>query len=236
MTGESPSKKSLPWKWGLIAALVVGVFAAINRFVPVQELWDNISVWIQTLGAWGPISFIGIYALATVIFIPGSALTLGAGLLFGVGWGSLWVIVGSNIGANLAFLIGRYLARDAISRKTAENPNFRAIDEAVGKEGWKIVGLTRLAPVFPFNLLNYGFGLTGVKWVHYAIATLIGMLPGTVMYVYLGSLGRLVGESARKSPAEIVLYVLGFIAAVVVTVLVTRIAKKALRNQTNLGS
>ena len=233
MSTDKSSRKPIPWKLIAITVLVLAAFFLINKFVPVQELWNKTSVWIESLGALGPIVFIGIYALAAVLFIPGSVLTLGAGLLFGVGWGSLWVIVGSNIGANLAFLIGRYLARDAISKKTADDPTFQSIDRAVGKEGWKIVGLTRLSPIFPFTLLNYAFGLTSVKWFHYAIATFIGMLPGTIMYVYLGSLGRLVGDSAEKSPAEIGLKIFGLIATIVVTVFITRAAKRILKKKTD---
>lgn len=233
MSTEAPPKKSFPWKGVLIAVLVITAFVLIGKFVPVQELWDKTSVWIESLGIWGPIAFIVIYALAAVLFVPGSALTLGAGLLFGVGWGTLWVVLGSNLGANFSFLIGRYLARDAIAKKTDDNPTFQSIDKAVGKEGWKIVGLTRLSPVFPFTLLNYGFGLTSVKWSHYTIATLIGMVPGTIMYVYLGSLGKLVGESGQKSPAEIALYIFGLLATIVVTVFITRTAKKALKEKTD---
>jgi len=235
MSTESSPKKSFPWKWVLITALVIGAFVVINKFVPIKETWDHVPEWIESLGVWGPVGLIVAYASGTILFLPGSILTLLAGLMFGVGWGSLWVIIGSNLGANLAFLIGRYVARDAIAKKIDDNPNFQSIDKAVGREGWKIVGLTRLSPIFPFNLLNYGFGLTGVKWTHYAIATLIGMLPGTIMYVYFGSLGKLVGESGQKSPAEIGLYIFGLIATVVVTVFITRTAKKALKEKTDVS-
>ncbi len=233
MSVEPFPEKPFPRKWLLIVLAVIGAFVLINQFVPVQELWDKTSVWIESLGIWGPIAFIAIYALAAVLFVPGSALTLGAGLLFGVGWGTLWVVIGSNLGANLSFLIGRYLARDTIAKKTDDNPTFQSIDKAVGNEGWKIVGLTRLSPIFPFTLLNYGFGLTSVKWIHYAIATMIGMIPGTLMYVYLGSLGKLVGDSAKKSPVEIGLYIFGLIATIVVTVFITKTAKKALKDRTD---
>ena len=157
-----------------------------------------------------------------------------AGFLFGLGWGTVLVVIASNIGANLAFIIGRYFARDFVSRKIEGNEKFAAIDRAVGKEGWKIVGLTRLSPVFPFTLLNYAFGLTSVKWPHFAIASLIGMLPGTVMYVYFGSLGKLAAESDQTSTLKIVLTIVGLIATVLVTVLITKSAKKALNEKTDL--
>ncbi|GGA09921.1 hypothetical protein CYANOKiyG1_22870 [Okeania sp. KiyG1] len=106
--------------------------------------------WIKTLGPWGPIAFIIIYILATVLFLPGSLLTLGAGLLFGPIFGSIYVSISSTIGATCAFLVGRYLARGWVSKQIEGNENFKAIDEAVADEGWKIVGLTRLSPIFSF--------------------------------------------------------------------------------------
>ncbi len=230
---EEAGKPIVKWIiWGLVA---IGLFVGF-KFLPIDEWWKAATGWIESLGYWGPIAFIAIYAIATVLFIPGSALTLAAGLLFGVGWGSLWVIIAANLGANLAFIIGRYLARDAVSKKIDGNEKFKAIDDAVGDDGWKIVGLTRLSPVFPFTLLNYAFGLTKVSWFHYMIASLIGMIPGTVMYVYLGSLGKLAAESGQTSTLKIVLYIVGGLATVLVTVLVTKSAKKALNKKTDLES
>jgi uncharacterized membrane protein YdjX (TVP38/TMEM64 family) len=164
----------------------------------------------------------------TVLFIPGSVLTLGAGAVFSVMWGSLYVSIGSTLGATAAFLVGRYLARDAIARKIEGNVRFAAIDKAVAVEGWKIVGLTRLSPVFPFTLLNYAFGLTQVKLSHYVLASWIGMMPGTVMYVYVGSLAKAATGTHTRTIGEWVLYSVGLLATVVVTGFVTRIAKKAL--------
>lgn len=192
----------------------------------------EILAWVEGLGPWGPIAFIALYAIATVLFVPGSILTLGAGALFGLARGYLCVAAGSMLGASGAFLIGRYAARDWVAGKVAGNARFKAIDEAVGREGWKIVGLTRLSPVFPFNLLNYAFGLTGVSFRHYFWASLVGMLPGTVMYVYAGALAgdlaALGTGRAQRTPGQWALTVAGFIATVAVTVHVTRIARRAL--------
>jgi uncharacterized membrane protein YdjX (TVP38/TMEM64 family) len=124
--------------------------------------------------------------------------------------------------------VGRYLARDTITRKIESDERFAAIDKAVATEGWKIVGLTRLAPVFPFTLLNYAFGLTRVKLGHYVLASWVGMMPGTVMYVYIGSLAQAATGERTRTTGEWVLYGVGLLAAVMVTVLVTRIAKQAL--------
>jgi uncharacterized membrane protein YdjX (TVP38/TMEM64 family) len=191
--------------------------------------------WVGSLGAWGPLIYIFIYVLACVLFLPGSVLTLGAGVLFGVIKGSIIVSISSTLGATCAFLVGRYLARDWVSKKIQGNEKFQAIDEAVAREGWKIVGLTRLSPVFPFNLLNYAYGLTQVSLRDYFFASWIGMMPGTIMYVYIGSLAgevaKIGSEGRTRTSAEWALYIVGLIATVVVTVFITRIARAALRKK-----
>ncbi|MGG6265280.1 TVP38/TMEM64 family protein [Leptolyngbya sp. AN03gr2] len=190
--------------------------------------------WIQNLGAVGAIAFIALYTFAAVFFIPGTILTLGAGAVYGIFLGSVYVFVGATCGAIAAFLVGRYLARDWVTRKIEGNSKFKAIDEAVSKEGLKVVLLTRLSPAFPFTLLNYAYGLTRVALKDYAIGC-FGMIPGILMYVYIGSLaGNLatLGATELSQEAQLVqwaLRIIGFIATVVVTVYVTRIAKKALK-------
>jgi len=194
----------------------------------MNELLTNALNWVEQLGPTGPAIFILIYIAACVLFVPGSALTLGAGAIFGVVKGSIIVSVASTLGATAAFLVGRYVARDWVARKIAKNEKFAAIDRAVGEEGWKIVGLTRLSPVFPFSLLNYAYGLTKLSLRDYFFASWIGMMPGTIMYVYLGSLARLGVESERASGAQIALKIVGLLATVAVTVYVTKIARRAL--------
>src|SRR5262245_33552027 len=215
------------WKWVLYVVAAVAIVIAAKYF-HIQDLLKAALDWIGKLGAWGSVIFIGIYIVAAVLFIPGSVLTLGAGALFGVIRGSVCVSIGATLGATAAFLVGRYLARDAIARKIAKNEKFAAIDRAVADEGWKIVLLTRLSPVFPFNLLNYAFGLTRVKLSHYVLASWIGMMPATVMYVYLGSLVNVRAGPRQRTTGEWVLYGVGLLATVAVTVLVTRLARKAL--------
>jgi uncharacterized membrane protein YdjX (TVP38/TMEM64 family) len=197
-----------------------------------QELLRSALEWVNGLGAVGAIAFIAIYTAATVAFFPGSILTLGAGVLFGVGFGSLYVFLGATLGATAAFLVGRYLARGWVSRKISGNAKFHAIDEAVGREGFKIVLLTRLSPVFPFNLLNYAYGVTGVSLKDYVLAS-IGMIPGTIMYVYIGSLAGSIatlgtGTQPTNPSIQWAIRIIGFIATVAVTVYVTRVARKAL--------
>lgn len=197
-----------------------------------QELLRSALEWVNGLGTVGAIAFIAIYIAATVAFFPGSILTLGAGVLFGVGLGSLYVFLGATLGATAAFLVGRYLARDWVSQKIEGNTKFHAIDEAVGREGFKIVLLTRLSPVFPFNLLNYAYGVTGVSLKDYVLAS-IGMIPGTIMYVYIGSLAGNIatlgtGTQPTNPGIQWAIRIIGFIATIAVTVYVTRVARKAL--------
>lgn len=227
---EHQSKSIRKWVLALLAVAFLLVFLYL---LDVQELFQVALAWISDLGPWGPVFFIVFYILATVLFLPGLIPTMAAGVLFGVIRGTLLVSISSISGATLAFLIGRYLAREWVAAMIRGNQKFEAIDAAVAEEGWKIVGLTRLSPVFPFNLLNYAFGLTQVSLKDYFLASWIGMLPGTVMYVYIGSLaGNLAslgsGERSR-TPAEWALYGVGLMATVVLTLYLTRIAQRALK-------
>jgi uncharacterized membrane protein YdjX (TVP38/TMEM64 family) len=217
---------------GVAVALIAAAIVAFSYFHG-QELLKQALDWVGKLGPWGPIIFIAIYILVSVLFIPASVLTLGAGAAFGVVWGSIYVSIASTLGATIAFLVGRYLTSDAIARKIDGNERFAAINEAVAGEGWKIVGLTRLSPVFPFTLVNYAFGQTQVKLGNFILASWIGMMPGTVMYVYIGSLAQAATGERTRSTGEWVLYSVGLLATVVVTVFVTRIAKQALAQKTS---
>lgn len=206
----------------------------ISAFNPQTILKDALQ-WIDSLGTVGAIAFIAIYIMATVAFLPGSILTLGAGVLFDVFWGSVYVFIGATLGATAAFLIGRYLARNWVIKKIADNKKFAAIDNAVGREGLKIVLLTRLSPIFPFNLLNYAFGVTAISLQDYFIGC-VGMIPGTIMYVYIGSLaGNLALIGTENQPTNYTLTwmirIVGFIATVAVTIYVTKIAKKSLEEE-----
>ena len=230
MVRKSPS----PWKW-VLALLAVAFLLVIIYFLDVQELLKLALAWISDLGPWGPVFFILLYIFATVLFIPGLIPTMAAGVLFGVPQGTVLVSISSISGATMAFLIGRYLARDWVAGKIRGNQKFEAIDVAVAQEGWKIVGLTRLSPVFPFNLLNYAFGLTQVSLKDYVLASWVGMLPGTVMYVYIGFLAgdlATLGSGERsRTPAEWALLVVGLMATVVLTLYITRIAQRALNRK-----
>ncbi len=217
-----------------ILLVVIALLVVIGRQAGgrIQEF----AGWLDGLGPWGPIAFMLGYVIATVAFLPGSVLTLAAGALFGLGRGVLIVFVSATAGASLAFLVARYLARAAIERRLAGNARFAAIDRAIGEQGRKIVFLLRLSPVFPFNLLNYGLGLTRVRFVDYFVACL-GMLPGTVLYVYYGKVAGDVaalagGAAIERGPAHYAVLGIGLVATIVVTAFVTRLARRALKEAT----
>jgi uncharacterized membrane protein YdjX (TVP38/TMEM64 family) len=196
---------------------------------------QNTLQWVNGLGALGGVVFIAIYIIATLAFLPAAILTLGAGVIFGVIWGSLYVFIGATLGAVAAFLVGRYLARGWVKQKISSYKKFANIDQAVSKEGLKIVFLIRLSPLFPFNLLNYALGVTSVSLKDYFLAS-VGMIPGTIMYVYLGHLaGDLALIGNKSQPHNMILHwviqIIGLIATIAVTVYVTKIAKKALKEE-----
>ena len=237
-TASSPGEgKASKWKTIAVLGAVIGIFAAFKFLIP-KEFWDNLRDWIDSLGHWAPIAFIIIYIVASVILAPCSLLTIASGFIFGVVWGTVWVSVGSVLGASTAFLVGRYFARSWVERKTADNKNFKAVDKAIERGGLKIVTLIRLSPLFPYNLLNYFFGVTKVPFRTYVLGSWIGMLPGTVMYVYIGHLGRVAADSVSEKTdlATKSLTAVGFILTVIVTIMVTKAARKALAEQTEVDA
>jgi uncharacterized membrane protein YdjX (TVP38/TMEM64 family) len=217
-------------------AAAAGALVVLLRAFPVEDRLLALVQWIRDAGPAGAGAFVVAYVVAAVLFLPGSILTLGAGFAYGVIKGTAIVWIAANAGAALAFVLGRTLAREWIAAKVATTPRFAAIDRAVGAQGLKIVLLTRLSPAFPFNLLNYAYGLTGVRFRDYALGSLVGMLPGTVMYVYLGSLITSVTEltagRASGGAPEQVFYFAGLAVTVVVTMYVTRVARRALAEST----
>ncbi|HEG43441.1 MAG TPA: TVP38/TMEM64 family protein [Phycisphaerales bacterium] len=219
----------------IVILVAIATLVIVVKLVDLEQVFRETLAWISDLGPLGPLILIGILIMACVLMLPETILTLGAGFVFGVVKGSIAVSIGSTLGATCAFLIGRYLVRDWISRKISGNEKFKAVDEAAAREGWKIVLLTRLSPIFPFNLLNYAFGLTNISLKHYFLASWIGMIPGTIMYVYIGSLAcnlaKMRPGQHTRTTGEWVLYGVGLLATLIVMVLVTRIAKKALANR-----
>lgn len=215
-------------------ALVIAALVSVSIFWPVHEWMQALIIWIKASGAWGVAAFAAIYIVATVMLIPGSILTLGAGFVYGPLWGTLLVSPVSVIAAFVAFSLARGRLRPWVMKKVGGNTNFTVVDKAVGDQGFKIVMLLRLSPLFPFTFLNYALGLTGVKARSYVLASFIGMLPATFLYTYLGSLVTSVTELANApkqgaEDAQSVFMWVGFAVTVVVTAYVTTLARRALR-------
>ena len=238
---EAPGKKTFGSRGKLITYALAGAAVLALLLLGGRRAGQSIpqfAAWVEGLGVWGPLVFILGYAVATVAFIPGSLLTLAAGAIFGLVKGTLYTLCGATLGASGSFLVARYVARRAIERKIAGHAKFAVIDKAVGQEGFKIVALLRLSPIFPFNLLNYGLGLTRVRFIDYLLAS-IAMLPGTLLYVYYGKAagslamiaGGAVGAKTEKGTVYWVTLGIGLLATVVVTTFITRLAGKALRQQ-----
>ena len=236
---DAPTRPNPRPNRSALALKVVGSLAALAALLylgrQVGGYIPQFAEWVDGLGVWGPIVFAIGYAVATVAFIPGSLLTLAAGAIFGLVKGTVTVFIGATVGASLAFLIARYLARKPIEKRIAGNAKFASIDRAVANEGLKIVTLLRLAPIFPFNLMNYGLGLTKVSFRDYLIAS-IGMIPGSFLYVYYGkALGSLAavagGAEIERGSGYWVTFGVGMAAALLVTIYVAKIAKRALSQE-----
>ena len=225
---KRPLLKVVAGAIGLVVLVVLGRTAG-GYIQPFAQ-------WVDGLGFWGPAVFVFGYAIAVVAFVPASLLTLGAGAIFGIVHGVIYVFVAATVGSCLAFLVSRYLARSAVEKKLVGKPKFAAIDRAVEAEGLKIVFLLRLTPAVPFNLLNYALGLTRVRFADYAIAS-IGMLPGTLLYVYSGKLaGDVAAVAGNPAVARgwgyYCILALGLVATLAVTMVVTRSARRALAEAT----
>jgi len=225
-TGTQSTRKAI--FIGGLALLLLGLGVAFDVPRYLRAALD----WIESTGPVAPALFVVLYIIVTVLFVPGSILTLGAGAVFGVVAGSIYTSVGATLGATAAFIVGRYFLRDWVSGRIKGSERFSAVDEAIGREGWKIVFLLRLSPVFPYNLSNYLFSLTRISLPAYMLASWIGMLPGTVMYVYIGSLIEslaAIGSSERaRTTGEWILYGVGLAATLAVTLYVTRLARRAI--------
>ena len=169
---------------------------------------DKLRDWIDGFGPWGPLVYILIYSIAPAFMMPGLPLTVVGGILFGPLWGTVYVIFGATTGASVAFLVARYLGRGWVEG-FIKGERFKELDEKVEKQGWKIVAVTRLIPLFPFNFLNYAFGLTKVRSSHYVIATFIFMIPGAAAYVVFSSsiLDIFKGRVSREFVIGIVLVI-----------------------------
>lgn len=216
---------------------IILLLAVLIHFFPIAKWISQFVEWVRTLGFWGALLYFLAYVVGTVLFVPGTALTLGSGLLFGVLWGTILVSLASVSGATLAFLVARYFGRDWTLRRLEKYPKFKSIDNAIGESGFKLVLLMRLQPVFlPFAILNYALGLTRVRLRDYVFASWIGMLPATTLYVYVGTSLKSISDLVQgKVPAgnhwQQVLFWGGLVLSGVLVVIFTRIAKRALQSK-----
>jgi uncharacterized membrane protein YdjX (TVP38/TMEM64 family) len=214
-------------RWIAIAVAAVALVVA-GRLLPIAEWLRGFQGWIAGKGALGGLLYGAAYTLAALLFVPGSLMTIGAGLVFGVFWGTVIVSLASTTAAALAFLIARHLARPRVQALAARNERFAAIDAAIRENGWRVVALLRLSPLVPFNLSNYLYGLTPVAFGPYVLASWIAMLPATVLYVWIGAAGGAAAEGRRRSPQEWALLGAGLAATALVTVIITRAARRQL--------
>lgn len=221
-------KSNLPWAKIAIGIAVLVALIAAYRLLPISEWVETFRTWVTDLGPLGWVVFIVVYALTTFALVPGSILTLAAGVAFGL-WGFPIVIIGATLGSALSFLAARYVFHDRVQEKVANYPKFDAVNQAIGDEGWKVVGLLRLSPALPFSLQNWFLGLTPVAFWPAQIATFFGIMPGTLLYVWIGSLG---GQAAAgvgdTSAIKYVIFGVGILATLLVTVLVTKKAQAKL--------
>jgi uncharacterized membrane protein YdjX (TVP38/TMEM64 family) len=234
MSTKRATSKSAMLRLIVLIVIVIAFFVAV-KFLPVQEWLRNFNVWVGQKGAVGIFIFIGVYAVATVLLAPGAILTIGAGFAFGLWKGFLAVSAGATLGASLAFLVARFIARDRIEAIAQRSHKFGNVDNAIGKKGAKLIFLLRLSPVIPFNLSNYLYGLTAVRFWPYVLASWIGMMPGTFLYVYIGTAGKAAvaaaagGEAVKHGWQYWTFLSIGLTATVFVTIWVTKIARDALQ-------
>ena len=193
----------------VVAALLAAiVYLAIHRNFLEPSVLDR---ELHRFGRLAPILFVLLYAVGTVVFAPGSIMTVAGGALFGPVWGTLWNLTGAALGASFAFAIARYLASDWVSRRAGER--LARLMRGVEEEGWRFVALVRLVPLFPFNLVNYAFGLTRIRFAEYVLASFILMAPGALAFTYLGYAGR-EAASGQAGAIRKALLALGLLAAV----------------------
>jgi uncharacterized membrane protein YdjX (TVP38/TMEM64 family) len=216
------------WKLALLGVAFIALLAAM-RFFPVLDWLKAFSEWSAGLGFAGAVLYGVGFGLAAILMVPCLPLTIFAGFAFGMFSGLFAVVLGIAIGAAFGFLFARYAARSTVSEKLGSNARFRAIDGAIEKEGWKIVGLLRMLPV-PFGITNYIYGLTAISFWPYMAATIAGMLPANIAFVYLGAFGKRTLDGPRH-PLEYALGGLAFVALLCVMFILRRIAQRATAGQ-----
>jgi len=221
-------------KFSILLCFVIIIIVLLST-LNITQFFENLLTWEKEHPAQGAFLFILVYIVATVLLIPGSILTLGAGFIFRPLPTAIGVVLaGASIGLFFAFLFGRYLCRGWVSQKLVHHAKFLAVDKALENEGWKVLFLLRLAPVFPFNILNYIAALTKIKLWQYLVASVIGIIPGTCLYVYLGSLAGDIkdiaqGTTTNSKDVTITVAVISGVVIIAAVVTITVIAKRAIK-------
>ncbi len=211
--------------------LILAGILLLMRAFPLERLSAELQSSVRQMGVWGPVWFGAIYAVAVVFLIPGSLLTLAAGAVFGLVEGTIIVSLAATLGAAMAFLIARHLARERVQKRVQQSARLAAVDEAIGEQGWKIVALLRLSPAVPFGLQNYLYGVTAIRFWPCILTSWIAMLPGTFMYIYIGSLGSAAATRDHTTWQEWLARGTGLLATILVTIYITRLARRAIREK-----
>ena len=223
-----------------IFALAAALLVLAGLGLPIREMAQSIFGWIQENPNVSWLVFLGVYILATVLLLPGSLLTIGGGWLFGFVEGLVVVSLSSTLAASSSFLIGRYLARAWVEGKISEDARYRSLDRAIGERGFFVVLLTRLSPLFPYNLLNYAWGVSSVRLSRYVLASWMGMIPGTLLYVYLGAaasdVSQLFSGASREAVGKEWLFIVGLAATAVLVIFIARLATKNLNQVMENGN
>jgi len=227
-TPTTNSARRSPWKKIILGLLILGLILLGYRMLPIEEWISTFQNWVQGYGVLGWFIFIVVYAVTSFALVPGSFLTLAAGVIWGLG-GFPIVIAGATLGSAISFLAARYLFLGKVQAKVAEYPRFNAVNQAIGEEGWKVVALLRLSPALPFSLQNWFLGITPVSFWASQIATFFGIMPGTLLYVWIGSLGGQAAGGDDMSFAKWIIGGVGIAATLLVTVLVTKKASAKLK-------
>ena len=220
---KTPSKLIKTLGVGLVVLLLI----AAGFVLPIKDWVQSFADWVQKLGPIGFIAFAVAYVIAVLLILPTWILTVSAGVAFGL-WGIPLVVVSATLGAAFAFLIARSALRERVRTWAQKKPILQALDKATSVEGWKVVGLLRLSPAVPFTLQNYAFGATDIPFWHFVIPTLFGIMPGTALYVYIGTLGRAAANSENLKTSRIALFSIGLVATVIVIIVLTKKAKQML--------
>ena len=223
-----------------IFALAAALLVLAGLGLPIREMAESIFGWIQENPNISWLVFLGVYILATVLLLPGSVLTIGGGWIFGFVEGLVVVSLSSTLAASCSFLIGRYLARAWVEGKISQDSRYRSLDRAIGERGFFVVLLTRLSPLFPYNLLNYAWGISSVRLSRYVLASWMGMIPGTLLYVYLGAAASDISQLFSGASGEAVgqewLFIVGLAATAVLVIFIARLATKNLNQVMESGN